>query len=88
MQHYGLNSLNKCIIIKTVKGNKRKQFRHRQKMEEEHLQELGRISKVQQGSRDQLKAPSRRSSPRAKKKRLLPPWKVNRKRSRKGLIAV
>ena len=54
-------------IIKPVKGNKRKQFRHRQKMGEEHLQELGRNSKVQQGSRDQLKAPSRRSSPRQRK---------------------
>nr|DAI81630.1 MAG TPA: hypothetical protein [Caudoviricetes sp.] len=32
-------------------------------MGEEHLQELGRNSKVQQSSRDQLKAPSRRSSP-------------------------
>ena len=54
-------------IIKPVKGNKRKQFRHRQKMGEERLQELGRNSKVQQGSRDQLKAPSRRSSQEQRK---------------------
>ena len=70
--------------MNTVKGNKRKQFRHRQKMGEEHLQELGRNSKVQQSSRDQLKAPSRRSSPRQRKSALHAVGSRSRTQPQKG----
>nr|DAL46788.1 MAG TPA_asm: hypothetical protein [Caudoviricetes sp.] len=55
-------------------------------MGEEHLQELGRNSKVQQGSRDQLKAPSRRSSPRAKKKRPARRRKHKQDATTKGVV--
>ena len=79
-------STGRYDIIMTVEGNKRKQFRHRQKMGEEHLQELGRNSKVQQGSRDQLKAPSRRSSPKTKKKRPASRRKHKQDATTKGVV--
>ena len=77
-------STGRYDIIMTVEGNKRKQFRHRQKMGEEHLQELGRNSKVQQGSRDQLKAPSRRSSQEQRKSVLHAVGSTSRTQPQKG----
>ena len=53
-------------------------------MGEEHLQELGRNSKVQQGSRDQLKAPSRRSSQEQRKSVLYAVGSTSRTQPQKG----
>nr|DAI77067.1 MAG TPA: hypothetical protein [Caudoviricetes sp.] len=49
---------------------------------------MGRNSKVQQGSRDQLKAPNRRSSPRQRKSALQAVGSKGRTQPQKGSCSV